>query len=89
MPDPFMGERVCAYVQPAVGCELSFETIIAFLREQKASVQQLPERIEFVDAMPYTAAQKLNKSALREDIARKLEAEAAARQVGQGQEQSR
>ena len=53
--------------------------IIAFLRAEKASVQQLPERIEFVEAMPYTAAQKLNKTALKEDIARKLEAEAAAR----------
>ena len=81
MPDPLMGERVCAYIQPVAGCTLTFEVIIAFLRAEKASVQQLPERIEFVEAMPYTAAQKLNKTALKEDIARKLEAEAAARQA--------
>ena len=79
MPDPLMGERVCAYIQPAAGCTLTFEAVIAFLRSEKASVQQLPERIEFVEAMPYTAAQKLNKTALKEDIASKLEAEAAAR----------
>jgi non-ribosomal peptide synthetase component E (peptide arylation enzyme) len=79
MPDPLMGERVCAYIQPVAGCTLTFETIITFLRSEKASVQQLPERIEFVEVMPYTAAQKLNKTALKEDIARKLEAEAAAR----------
>ena len=79
MPDPLMGERVCAYIQPVAGSQLTFEGVIAFLRGEKASVQQLPERIEFVEAMPYTAAQKLNKSALKEDIARKLEAEAAAR----------
>jgi non-ribosomal peptide synthetase component E (peptide arylation enzyme) len=80
MPDPVMGERVCAYIQPIAGSTLTFEGVIAFLRGEKASVQQLPERIEFVEAMPYTAAQKLNKAALKEDISRKLEAEAAARQ---------
>jgi 2,3-dihydroxybenzoate-AMP ligase/mycobactin salicyl-AMP ligase len=81
MPDPLMGERVCAYIQPVAGCTLTFEMIITFLRGEKASVQQLPERIEFVEAMPYTAAQKLNKTALKEEIARKLEVEAAARQA--------
>ncbi len=79
MPDPFMGERVCAYVQPNAGVTLTFEAVITFLKGEKASVQALPERIEFVEAMPYTAAQKLNKAALKEDIAKKLEAEAAAR----------
>ena len=81
MPDPFLGERICAYIQPAAGCTLTFEGVIAFLKAEKASVQALPERIEFVESMPYTAAQKLNKTVLREDIARKLEAEAAARRA--------
>jgi len=31
-------------------------------------VLQLPERIEFIDAMPYTGAEKLDKKSLREDI---------------------
>ncbi len=75
MPDPFMGERICAYIQPVAGCALTFESVIAFLKQEKASVQALPERIEFVDAMPYTAAQKLDKTALKQDIRKKLEAE--------------
>jgi len=79
MPDPLMGERVCAYIEPRKGAEPTFDSIISFLKEQKASVLQLPERIEFVAAMPMTQAQKLNKLVLREDISRKLEAEAAAR----------
>ncbi len=78
MPDPVMGERVCAYVEPIPGVVLTFEEIIVFLREEKASVQQLPERIEFVEEMPYTNVQKLNKQVLREDIRKKLEAEAVA-----------
>ncbi len=73
MPDPFMGERICAYIQPKAGSQLSFDEIISFLKGQKASVLQLPERIEFIDVMPYTGAQKLDKRSLREDIEKKLQ----------------
>jgi non-ribosomal peptide synthetase component E (peptide arylation enzyme) len=74
MPDPLMGERVCAYIQPKLGAQLGFDGVISFLKEQKASVLQLPERIEFIDAMPYTGVQKVDKKSLREDIERKLKA---------------
>ena len=74
MPDPLMGERVCAYIQPKAGARLTFEEVISFLKGQKASVLQLPERIEFVDAMPYTGAQKTDKRFLQEDISKKLKA---------------
>jgi 2,3-dihydroxybenzoate-AMP ligase len=85
MPDPVMGERVCAYIQPATGAKVTFEEVIAFLRAEKASVLALPERIEFVEAMPYTPAQKVDKNALREDIRRKLASEAqAGRTIGAG-----
>lgn len=73
MPDPVMGERVCAYIQPKAGAKLSFEKIIAYLKERKASVIQLPERIEFIDTMPVTKAEKIDKKSLREDIEKKLE----------------
>ena len=72
MPDPVMGEKVCAYIQTRAGAELTFDDIISFLKGEKASVLQLPERIEFIDAMPYTGAQKLDKRSLREDIEKKL-----------------
>ncbi|HUT70110.1 MAG TPA: AMP-binding protein [Desulfatiglandales bacterium] len=72
MSDPEMGERVCAYVQPKPGTKLSFNAIISFLKDRKASVLQLPERIEFVDVMLFTKAEKIDKTALREDIERKL-----------------
>jgi 2,3-dihydroxybenzoate-AMP ligase len=73
MPDPLMGERVCAYIQPKTGAQLDFDEIITFLRGQKASVLQLPERIEFVETMPYTGAEKVDKRSLREDIEKKLQ----------------
>jgi len=75
MPDPLMGERVCAYIQPKAGAQLTFEGIISFLKEQKASVLQFPERMEFIQDMPLTAAEKIDKKVLRVDIQKKLAAE--------------
>jgi len=75
MPDPLMGERVCAYIQPKAGAELTFDGIISFLKEQKASVLQFPERIEFIQDMPLTAAEKIDKKVLRADVDEKLAAE--------------
>ena len=72
MPDPVMGERVCAYIEPKGDCKLTFEDVISFLKEQKASVLQLPERIEFIEKMPQTGAEKIDKKSLREDIEKKL-----------------
>jgi len=80
MPDPDMGERVCAYIQPRGGTGLSFDDIISFLKERKASVLQLPERMEFVDAMPFTKAEKIDKTVLKEDIEQKLMNNPAASQ---------
>ena len=73
MPDPEMGERACAYVEPARGSDLRFEKITVFLNEQGASVLLMPERIEFIDAMPYTTAEKIDKRSLLEDINRKTQ----------------
>ena len=75
MPDPLMGERVCAYIQPRAGAQLTFEGVIDFLKAQKASVLHLPERIEFIDSIPLTAAEKINKKALTEEIQKKLKEE--------------
>ena len=72
MPDAEMGEKVCAYVQCKPGVELGFETIISYLKARGASVLQLPERIEFVDQLPHTTAEKIDKRALIEDIRKKI-----------------
>lgn len=74
MPDPEMGERVCAYVKLKARGALTFEDILAFLQSQGASVLQLPERVEFIEAMPLTQTGKIDKQTLVEDIAKKLRA---------------
>jgi non-ribosomal peptide synthetase component E (peptide arylation enzyme) len=72
MPDEDLGERACAYVQARPGVSLDFEGIIAFLKSRKVSVMQLPEHIEFVDAIPLTKTGKMDKRALIEDIRKKI-----------------
>jgi 2,3-dihydroxybenzoate-AMP ligase/mycobactin salicyl-AMP ligase len=72
MPDPVMGERVCAYIQPKPGANLNFDQIISYLKERKASVLQFPERIEFIEDMPLTKAEKVDKKTLIEDIKKKI-----------------
>jgi non-ribosomal peptide synthetase component E (peptide arylation enzyme) len=72
MPDPVLGEKACAYIQPKPGEKVSFDEIIAFLKEKDVSVLHLPERVEAVDSLPLTKAKKLDKRALEEDIKRKL-----------------
>jgi 2,3-dihydroxybenzoate-AMP ligase len=72
MPDPQMGEKACAYIQPASGSDLNFEKIIAFMKAKGSSVLHLPERIEFVEHMPLTKTGKIDKRFLMEDINRKI-----------------
>lgn len=75
MPDPVLGERACAYIQPRPGIRLYFDEIISFLRDRGASVYQLPERIEFIESMPLTKVGKADKEFLRRDITKKLKDE--------------
>lgn len=72
MPDQVLGERICAYVVLRPGAKATFEEIITFLKANGASVQQLPERIEFIGSLPATKVGKVDKKALREDIKNRL-----------------
>lgn len=75
MPDPTLGERTCAYVVPRSGETLSLEELLEFLKSKKVAKYKLPERLELVEGLPLTNVGKIDKKALREDIARKLETE--------------
>jgi len=72
MPDPEMGEKVCAYIQPKPKKVLNFEKVISFLKVRKASVLQFPEHMEFVEQMPLTKAGKIDKNALKKAIMEKI-----------------
>lgn len=72
MPDRALGERICAYIKVKDGAHLSFEELIAYLKGIGASVLQLPERMELIEAIPLTKIGKADKKALKEDIKKKL-----------------
>ena len=72
MPDPQLGEKVCAYIQPKPQKVLNFEEVISFLKVKKASVLQFPEHMEFVEQMPLTKAGKIDKRALKKAIMEKI-----------------
>ncbi|MEW6663741.1 MAG: AMP-binding protein [Thermodesulfobacteriota bacterium] len=72
MPDPDLGEQVCAYIKPVEGSRLSHECIIEHLRKMEAARMHYPARVEFVKEIPLTAAGKADKKVLREDIKNKV-----------------
>lgn len=75
MPDTRLGERVCAYVVPNVGEEITLPEIVQFLKKKGLATFKLPERLEVVAELPITPPSKVQKNVLREDIVRKLKAE--------------
>lgn len=79
MPDPVLGERVCAYIvlrgtQNAPG----IPDIQAHLQALGLAKFKWPERIEVIDTLPLTKVGKLDKAALRTAIAERLLEETTA-----------
>lgn len=75
MPDPLLGEWVCAFIKPKKNMKITFEEIITFLKEKKTSVLYLPERIEILEEMALTNVGKVNKKQLRGEVKEKLKEE--------------
>ena len=69
MPDPVLVERVCAFVICPPVDPLTFDEMIAFLKEQHMAVWKLPERLEVRAAFPVTPSGKIQKCLLRGEIA--------------------
>ena len=75
MPDPVMGEKVCAYVIARDNAVLSLEELRQFMDGTGIARFKLPERLELVDRFPLTTVGKISKKDLRQIIAAKLRAE--------------
>jgi 2,3-dihydroxybenzoate-AMP ligase len=75
MPDPQMGERMCAYVILRKGQTLSLKELVEFLLAKEIAKFKLPERLEVVSEFPVSTFGKVSKKTLAEMIAKKLEAE--------------
>ena len=75
MPDPMMGEKCCAYVEPEPGEDFTFEEMLSYLKEQQLAPYKLPERLEVRSQLPRAGLEKIPKAALREDLLEKLKTE--------------
>jgi len=78
MPDPNLGEKMCACVIPKKGRSLSLEELVAFLRDKEIARFKLPERLELLPDFPVSTFGKVSKKALVEMVTAKLEREKAA-----------
>lgn len=64
VPDPVIGEVVHAYVVPVGNATVTGDELIAMVGAELNDMWQ-PRSVEFVDALPLTRANKIDKKALR------------------------
>ena len=78
MPDPILGERMCACVIPHAGQTVDFKDLIAFLEAKEFARHKLPERLELMEDFPLSTFGKVSKKSLVEMVTAKLEQEQKA-----------
>ncbi|BCL75686.1 2,3-dihydroxybenzoate-AMP ligase [Jeongeupia sp. HS-3] len=73
MPDAWLGEKSCAFIElagssdlPALRLALQLKT---HLQARGLAAYKIPDHIEFVDALPLTALGKVSKEVLRRQLA--------------------
>ncbi|MGY1636914.1 (2,3-dihydroxybenzoyl)adenylate synthase [Geodermatophilus sp. SYSU D00742] len=74
MPDPQLGERVCLYAVLKPGTTLTLDDVRRALAAAGVATFTWPEHLEIVDELRTTKVGKIDKKALREDIAARLTA---------------
>jgi salicylate---CoA ligase len=72
MPDPELGERVCIYAVLAPGATLTLDDVRSAMTAAGAARFKWPERLEIVPELPVTKVGKIDKKALRTDVAARL-----------------
>ncbi len=75
MPDEIYGEKVCLYATMVAGSTLTLEKVREHLRAVGIAAFKIPERVELIERIPMTRIKKIDKQALRDDIAARLAAE--------------
>jgi 2,3-dihydroxybenzoate-AMP ligase len=74
MPDPVLGERMCAFVIPKPGRTLTLQELTSFLTERGLAKFKLPERLELADDLPLSKFGKVAKNVLTKQVAEKIQA---------------
>jgi len=66
MPDPQLGERMCAFVMLRPGMALTLQELTSFLLGKEIARFKLPERLEVLEELPLSRVGKVMKQALIE-----------------------
>jgi acyl-CoA synthetase (AMP-forming)/AMP-acid ligase II len=80
MPHSRLGETCCAFVTLKTGTTFNVEAMQNILKSSGLAKQKFPERLEIVDNLPYTAAGKIRKNILRDQITEIIRRENARNQ---------
>ncbi len=72
LPDDRLGERSCAVVVPAAGATVGAADLRRHLRGRGLAAFKMPDRFEFVDALPRTGVGKISRRDLRTALARRF-----------------
>jgi len=72
VPDPILGERMCACVQLRQNARLNFEELKKFLLGKEIAKYKLTERLEIMQDFPLSPFGKVSKKTLTETISQKM-----------------
>ena len=75
MPDPVLGEKMCAYAILQTGASLDLEDLKDFLLSHEIAKFKLPERLEILDEFPLTTFGKVSKKDLVAMVSKKIRKE--------------
>jgi 2,3-dihydroxybenzoate-AMP ligase len=75
VPDPILGERMCACVLLRENAHLNFDELKTFLLGKEIAKYKLPERLELMQDFPLSPFGKVSKKTLTEAISQKMVAE--------------
>ena len=75
VPDPVLGERMCACVLLRENAGLSFDELKTFLMGKEIAKYKLPERLEIMQDFPLSPFGKVSKKTLTEMISQKMDGE--------------
>jgi 2,3-dihydroxybenzoate-AMP ligase len=75
IPDPVLGERMCACVLLRENSRLSFDELKTFLLAKEIAKYKLPERLEIMQDFPLSPFGKVSKKTLTEMISHKMAGE--------------
>src|ERR1700748_2271988 len=72
VPDPDMGERMCACVILHKGATLTLPELLTYLQGKEIAKYKLPERLEIMDDFPLSKFGKVAKNVMVETVSAKM-----------------